>query len=167
MTEADRLGYLRLALRVFGLVFIFGVYPLTIFWPSGWAWHHGQSEYLQMIIGIYATLGVFLLLASGHPEQHLALVSFTIWSSIVHGGIMAVQSLAYAQHAPHLYGDVPALFVIAAVLGWLSPRALTLRLAAPQPGGQADRHPAARDTGGLPFVSGPTLGAEVNSGEKQ
>ena len=89
-----------------------------------------------MIIAIYATLGVFLLLASNDPEQHLGLISFTIWSSIAHGGTMAVQSLVNAQHAPHLYGDVPALFVIAVVLGWLSPHALALRLAkgAPQPG---------------------------------
>lgn len=169
MIETGRLRHLRLALRVFGLVFIFGVYPLTIFWPSGWAWHHGQSEYLQMIIAIYATLGVFLLLASNDPERHLGLISFTIWSSIAHGGTMAVQSLANAQHAPHLYGDVPALFVIAAVLGWLSPHALTLRFVKdePQPGGQVDRDPFARAGSGLRRASGPMLGADVNSGEMQ
>lgn len=142
MTDADRTRRLRLALRVFGLVFIFGVYPLTLLWPSGWTWHHGQSEYLPMIIAIYATLGVFLLLVARDPEQHLSLIAFTLWSSIAHGGLMAVQSLADAQHAGHLLGDVPALFVIAAVLGWLCPRALTLRLdtGAPQPGGQAGHH---------------------------
>lgn len=169
MTEVDRLRHLRLALRVFGLVFIFGVYPLTVFWPSGWAWHHGQSEYLQMIIAIYATLGVFLLLASNDPEQHLGLISFTIWSSIAHGGTMAVQSLVNAQHAPHLYGDIPALFVIAAVLGWLSPRALTWRLAkgVPRLGGYADRYPAVRAGGGLPFASDLASGVDVKSGETQ
>jgi hypothetical protein len=122
-----------------------------------------------MIIAIYATLGVFLLLASSDPEQHLALISFTIWSSIAHGGTMAVQSLANAQHTPHLYGDVPALFIIAAVLGWLSPHALTLRLAksVPQPDSQADRDPAARAGSGLLGVAGPMLGADVNSGEMQ
>lgn len=40
---------------------------------------------------------------------------------------MAVQSVANTQHLGHLYGDVPALFIVAVVLGWLSPRALTLR----------------------------------------
>jgi len=130
MNEANRLRYLKLALRVVAAVFVLGVYPLTVLWPSGWAWHPGQSEYLQMIIAIYATLGVFLFLASRNPEQHLSLVSFTIWSSVVHGATMAVQSLANTQHAGHLYGDVPALFVVAAVLGWLSPRALKLQFAA-------------------------------------
>jgi hypothetical protein len=58
MTEADRIKYLRVALFVVGLIFIFGIWPLTIVWPSGWAWHaEGRSEYLEMIFGVYATLG--------------------------------------------------------------------------------------------------------------
>ena len=126
MNETERLNYLKLALRVFAAVFVLGVYPLTVLWPSGWAWHTGQSEYLQMIIAIYATLGVFLWLASRDPERHLSLISFTIWSSIAHGATMAVQAVANTQHFGHLYGDVPALFLVAAVLGWLSPKALTL-----------------------------------------
>jgi hypothetical protein len=128
MDDLDRLKYLRLALRVFGVVFIVGIYPLTLLWPSGWAWHaSGQSEYLQMIITIYATLGVFLLLAAREPERHLSLISFTIWSSVAHGATMAVQSMANTQHIGHLYGDVLALFLVAAVLGWLSPRALAFK----------------------------------------
>jgi len=129
MNEANRLKYLKLALRVFALVFVFGVYPLTVFWPAGWAWHVGQSEYLQMIVALYATLGVFLWLASQAPELHISLISFTIWSSIVHAAVMAVQSASNVEHVGHLYGDVPALFIVAVVLGWLSPQALTLRFA--------------------------------------
>ena len=68
MTEAHRLYWLRIALRVVGLIFIFGIWPFTIIWPSGCAWHAtGRSEYLEMILGIYATLGVFLLMASRDP----------------------------------------------------------------------------------------------------
>jgi hypothetical protein len=85
-----RLRYLRIALLVFGVIFVVGLYPLTVFWPSGWAWHTGRSDYLQMILGIYATLGVFLILAARAPLAHLSLIWFTVWSSVVHGGIMAV-----------------------------------------------------------------------------
>ena len=35
MTETDRIKYLRVALRVVGVIFIVGIYPLTIIWPSG------------------------------------------------------------------------------------------------------------------------------------
>ena len=128
MKETDRIRHLSLALRVFALVFAFGVYPLTVLWSSGWCWNPGQSEYLQMIIGIYTTLGAFLWLASNDPEKHRSLISFTIWSSIVHASVMAVHSFKTPQYIGHLYGDVPALFIVAAVLGWLSPHALTLKL---------------------------------------
>jgi len=128
MTDGERLNYLKLALRVVGVIAIIGVYPLTVLWPSGWAWHSGRSEYLEMIIAIYATLGVFLIVAARSPNDHLSLISFAIWSSIVHGAVMAVQSLMNTQHLHHLYGDVLALFVIAAVLGFLSPDALRLHV---------------------------------------
>ncbi|HEX5839626.1 MAG TPA: DUF6632 domain-containing protein [Anaerolineales bacterium] len=122
MNKSIHLRTLRLALTVIGLIFTFAVYPLSLFWPSGWAWHSGQSEYLTMIIGIYATLGVFLLLASRDPLQHRSLIWFTVWSSLVHGGIMAVQAILNTEHIGHLYGDVLGLFLVAGVLSWLVPR---------------------------------------------
>jgi hypothetical protein len=120
MNITSRLKYLRIALLAIGFIFTFAVYPLTIFWPSGWAWHStGQSHYLTMIIGIYATLGIFLLIASKDPLQHRSLIWFTVWSSVVHAGIMAVQAIANPEHIGHLYGDVPGLFLVAVVLAWL------------------------------------------------
>jgi hypothetical protein len=118
---ADQRRWLPAALRVFGVAFLL-VYPLMIVWPSGWAWQPSQHEYEQMIVGIYATLGVFLLWASRKPEAHLSLIWFTVWSSLVHGGIMAVQALVDPAEHGHLPGDVAALFLVAAVLGYLTPR---------------------------------------------
>jgi hypothetical protein len=68
---------LKIALVFTGAFCAVGVYPLTVFWPSGWAWHahaEGQSLYLQMIIGIYATLGVFLINAARNLLEHLSLI---------------------------------------------------------------------------------------------
>jgi hypothetical protein len=115
--DADRL--LRIALIAVGLIFTVGIYPLSIVWPSGWAWGHGHSHYLMMIIGIYATLGVFLLLASRDPQAHSSVIWFTVWSSMVHGAIMAVQSFTDPMETGHLIADVPALFIVAVVLGVL------------------------------------------------
>jgi hypothetical protein len=131
MSDANRIKYLRVVLVVVGLVFIVGVYPLTIVWPSGWAWHAGQSDYLQMILGIYATLGVFLIIASRNPLEHRSLIWFTVWSSVVHGGIMGLQSVANPEHIGHLYGDVAALLIVAAVLAFLMPRSSGAMLKAP------------------------------------
>ena len=123
MDTAVRLRLLRIALVIFGLIFLVGVYPLTILWPSGWAWHHGgQSMYLQMILGIYATLGIFLLLAARNPMAYWSLIWFAVWSSVVHGVIMAIQAIAMPEHVGHLLGDVPALLLVALVLGLLMPR---------------------------------------------
>ena len=111
---------LKFALAVFGTVFLL-VYPLAVVWPSGWAWHTGaphDSKYFMMMVGVYATLGVFLLIAARDPQAHRSVIWFAVWSSIVHGAIMAVQSMS-AEHHGHLMGDVPALFLVASVLGGL------------------------------------------------
>ena len=124
MTETNQIKHLRIALLLVGLIFIFGIYPLTIIWPAGWAWHsEGRSDYLEMILGIYITLGVFLIIASRNPLAHRSLISFTVWSSIVHGGIMAVQSIVNRHNMGHLWGDVLALFVVAGLLAILTRRA--------------------------------------------
>src|SRR5215472_14934481 len=126
VAEPDPTRYLRIALRLVGVTFIIGIYTLVIVLPSGWSWHMGHSldlpHYLQMILGVYATLGVFLVIASRNPLAHLSLIRFTVWSSVVHAGIMAVQSLVNFDERGHLWGDVPALLVVAAVLAVLTPR---------------------------------------------
>jgi len=120
MSRADLLKY---ALIVFGVIFLL-VYPLAIVWPSGWAWHAGapyESDYFMMIVGVYATLGVFLILASRNPAANRSLILFTIVSSLVHAAIMAYQALQMPEHMGHLYGDVPGLIAVAVVLYLLRP----------------------------------------------
>ena len=98
---------LQIALVFFGAVMLllyplaveWPFYPLAVEWPSGWAWHPGapyQSNYFMMIVGLYATLGVFLWNAARRPEANISLIWFTVCSSAVHAAIMAVQSLAAA-----------------------------------------------------------------------
>ena len=84
MDDQTREKYLKMALVVFGIVFLL-VYPLGLIWPSGWIWHGGQGTYyLQMICGIYVVLGVFLIAAARNPAANRSLIAFTIWSSVVH-----------------------------------------------------------------------------------
>jgi MFS superfamily sulfate permease-like transporter len=113
----------RTALLVFGLVFIFGIWPLMKVWPAGWQWQPAQPEYEVMLLGVYATLGVFLVMASRAPENHRSLIQFAAWSSLVHAGIMAVQVFNDSTESGHLIGDVPVLALVGIVLLVLSPRA--------------------------------------------
>lgn len=132
MEPSQQQRFLSLALKVFGVIFIVGV-PLMmmVVWPAAWSWEPRQPEYEQMIMGIYATLGVFLIMASRDPMSNKSLIWFTVWSSVVHGGIMAVQALVDPADRINLLGDVAGLFVVAIVLGLLMPR-----------GASATRYPA-------------------------
>lgn len=99
------------------------LYPLAVVWPSGWAWHSGTpfaSNYFMMIVSIYATLGIFLIKAARNPAANRSLIWFTVWSSIAHGAVMAVQSMNDHMQHSHLWGDVPALLIGALVLGVLN-----------------------------------------------
>jgi hypothetical protein len=130
VNPATRLRFLRIALIVFGLIFLVGVYPLMMsLWPSGWRWQPNQPEYEQMILGVYATLGIFLLLASRNPLEHRSLIWFTVWSSVVHAGIMAAQAINMPAEHGHLLGDVPALILVAVVLAILMPRRAAVEMA--------------------------------------
>ena len=78
MNRETKDSLLKLALTAFGVVFIL-IYPLGMIWPSGWVWHGGQGKYyLQMICGVYAVLGVFLIAAARSPSAHRSLILFTV-----------------------------------------------------------------------------------------
>ena len=149
MNEESKANILKIFLIVTGLFFLVGLYPMMNFIaPESWGWTPRQSEYeqmiviiyatlgvffaasikntpsvAQMIVIIYATLGVFLILAAKNPKQHRSLLWFTVWSSITHGGLMFIQALVSDGHEhDNLVGDVPALFAVAIVLWYLMPK---------------------------------------------
>jgi hypothetical protein len=123
MNAELKLKYLKVALVVIGIFFIAGIYLMMVWvWPSGWSWTPKQSEYEQMIMGMYATLGVFLVRAAKDPLANASLIWFTIWSSIVHAGIMLVQAIVDETERANLLGDIPALFLVAIILWYLMPK---------------------------------------------
>jgi len=136
---------LQIVLRLVGLTFVFGIYSLTAVWPSGWSWHTGHMpHYLQMILGVYATLGVFLLIASRRPAEHRSLIAFAAWSSLVHAGVMAMQALTSPDQHAHLLGDVPALIIVGIALIALAPPKPLARAVALAPAEAAGALPSRR-----------------------
>jgi hypothetical protein len=123
MEPEQRLNYLKIALYVIGAGFVIVVPAMMMWiWPSGWGWTPPQPEYEHMIMGVYATLGVFLILAARNPLANTSLIWFTIWSSIVHGGIMFVHGVIDETDRINLIGDVPVLFLVAFLLWYLMPK---------------------------------------------
>ena len=73
---------LKIVLVLVGLLFSALVYPLLAM---------RLEEALRMMLSVYATLGIFLLLASRDPSANRSLIAFTAWSSFAHATVMAVQ----------------------------------------------------------------------------
>jgi len=123
MDQEAKLRYLKMALVLFGAIFVAGIYVMMEWvWTDGWSWTPRQPEYEQMIMGVYATLGIFLIRAAKDPLANASLIWFTVWSSIVHAVIMLAQALADDTEKANLMGDIPALFLVAFVLWFLMPK---------------------------------------------
>lgn len=122
MTNETRTTWLRYVMIATGAIFLVGIFPLTKVWPSGWSWGTGHSHYLPMILGVYATLGLCLLAAARDPLANRSLIWFTVWSNVVHAGVMAAEAFNDPAEVGHLWGDVPALLLVAGALALLTPR---------------------------------------------
>jgi hypothetical protein len=123
MSGPTRIAALRYALIATGVIFILGIDTLSQIWPSGWSWGMGSSHYWPMILGVYATLGGFLIYASRDPLAHRSLIWFTVWSSVVHAVIMGAMGITDPAERGHLVGDAPALLLVAVGLAVLTRRA--------------------------------------------
>jgi hypothetical protein len=103
---------LKIVLVLVGLLFSALVYPMTMFAK--------QNPALAMMFSVYATLGVFLLLAARDPSANRSLIAFTAWSSIVHAAFMGMQAMRNFVERGELIG-VAVLAIIGVVLIALAP----------------------------------------------
>jgi len=103
---------LKVVLVLVGLIFLAGVYPLTMFF--------GRDPALAMMLSVYVTLGIFLLLAARNPSANRSLIAFTAWSSFAHGTLMAVQAYRNVIERRELLG-VAAFVIIGVALIALAP----------------------------------------------
>jgi hypothetical protein len=103
---------LKVVLVLVGLLFSAAVYPLMMMVK--------QDPALAMMMSLYATLGVFLLLAARNPSEHRSLIAFAAWSSFAHAALMAVQAYLNFIARRELFG-VATFVVIGAALIALVP----------------------------------------------
>ena len=96
---------LKVVLVVVGLLFCAAVYPLIVMVK--------RDPALVMMMSLYATLGVFLLLASRNPSAHRSLIAFTAWSSFAHATVMSVQAYLNFIARRELIGS--AVFILIGV----------------------------------------------------
>lgn len=98
-----REGTLKIVLIVVGLLFVALVYPMLMFYK--------ENPALAMMLSVYATLGVFLLLASRNPAANRSLIAFTAWSSFVHAVVMGIQAFRNLIAHGELIGSAVLIFI--------------------------------------------------------
>ena len=103
---------LKVVLVLLGLLFCAAVYPLLLMVK--------EDPALAMMMSLYATLGIFLLLASRNPSAHRSLIAFAAWSSFAHASVMSVQAYLGFIGRRELLG-VATFAVIGVALIALSP----------------------------------------------
>ena len=81
-----------------------------------------------MMLSLYATLGIFLLLATRNPSANRGLIAFTAWSSFAHASVMAVMAAQNAHYRDDIYG-VAVLVIIGVTLIVLAPAKSVQRVA--------------------------------------
>jgi hypothetical protein len=81
-----------------------------------------------MTLSLYATLGVFLLLAARDPSAHRSVIAFTAWSSFAHAAVMAVMSIQVPPARAEWLITAVVLGIIGALLiVWAPGKQITAR----------------------------------------
>jgi uncharacterized membrane protein YoaK (UPF0700 family) len=109
---------LKIVLVIVGLFFTAAAYPAIggLHNPV----NSDTGDTMQM--AIYATLGIFLLMAVRNPAAHRSLIAFAAWSSFAHAAIMGTLGFEIPEQRTGFLIASGILVVIGAVLLALAPR---------------------------------------------
>ena len=108
---------LKVVMVLVGLLFVAAVYPMI-----GGVLHAEQSDTGDtMMMSLYATLGVFLLLAVRNPSAHRSLIAFAAWSSFAHALIMSFLAIPLATERVGFLIGSAVLVAIGVTLVALAP----------------------------------------------
>ena len=108
---------LQVVLVLVGLLFFAAALPAV-----GGVLHPEHSDTGDtMMMSIYATLGVFLLLAVRNPSAHRSVIAFAAWSSFAHACVMSLLGLRMPTERNGFVIGSAVLVVIGLVLIALTP----------------------------------------------
>jgi hypothetical protein len=79
-----------------------------------------------MMMGLYFTLGIFLLIALRNPSAHRSLIAFAVWSCFAHAVTMSIQGLEMAsQCVVFLIGSTVLVVIEVALIALVPARQST------------------------------------------
>ena len=106
---------LQVALVVWGvLTVVANIYPLVTAFLGGLRPTAGTTA--PMFWTMYATLGVFLVLAARNPSAYRSLITFAVWSSFAHAAVMALMTIQLPTRRGELLVGVAATALPAVLL---------------------------------------------------
>jgi len=109
---------LKVVLALVGLLFVAAIYPAV-----GGILHSDQSDSGDtMMMSLYATLGVFLLLAARNPYAYRSTIAFAAWSSLAHAVVMSLLAIPLAAERVGFLVGSGVLVIIGTALIALAPR---------------------------------------------
>lgn len=117
-----RLRALKISMVFFGLFYLIAPTAYFLFAPDAFRWAPFSQPYENLIVAIYIALGICLIMASRNPLPQIAIIDFTILSSIFAGVSMTYNSLIKAGERIHLFIEAPLFYVIAVIFILLYPR---------------------------------------------
>ena len=117
---------LKIVLAVVGLFFTAAAYPAI----GGLRDPVNSDTGDTMQMAIYATLGIFLLLAVRNPSAHRSLIAFAAWSSFAHAAIMGTLGLEIPEQRTGFLIASGILVLIGVVLIVLAPPGQNVQKAA-------------------------------------
>ena len=119
---------LKVVLVSVGLLLSAGIVPMVIMVRSVLQPHNESALPIAlktadeaMMLSLYATLGIFLLLAARDPSAHRSVIAFGAWSSFAHAAVMAVMSIQVPTARAEWLITAGALGIISALLIVLAP----------------------------------------------
>jgi len=111
---------LQVVLVLWGVLSVVAnIYPLVTSFLAGL--RPTEATAVPMFWSVYATLGVFLVLAARNPSAHRSLIAFAAWSSVVHAAVMVLMAIQLPTRRGELLVGVAATALPAALLFVLAP----------------------------------------------
>jgi hypothetical protein len=108
---------LQVVLVLVGLLFTAAILPVI----GGLRDPVGSDTGDTMMMGLYFTLGIFLLLAVRNPAAHRSVIAFAAWSSFAHAAVMSTLGFEIPAQRSGFLGGSAMLVVIGALLIALAP----------------------------------------------
>ncbi len=115
---------LSIAMAVIGISF-FGLPVVVELLPDLFRWSHPVNlADERMIVSMFIAQGICLVMGAKDPVRNSIIIDYTIISCVLHAAVMFYYAFNMEGEMPHMWGDVPLLFVLAIGFAIFHPRRL-------------------------------------------